>query len=1041
MQFSCYGSEKESNLDIKSINFFTRGMRQVLTRTRRQFAAGSLAIGLVYGLAAALAGLIFSQDAAAQGPVLEHYNHQAWTAKEGLPGPIGMMAQTADGWLWLGTPNGLYRFDGVRFHSLAATNGEHLLSNRLQSLTAQPNGDLYIGYEDHGLSVLRADGRLEHLAPATKDSPIVGTNVVVRDIDGAVWVSTARGLMRLENGRWTRIGAAQGYPDEFSHLLKLDGSGQLWAATLTQLFRYERGARRFVRIDLPPPGPGETTDRFLGLVVSPDGRLWNAEDRRFIPVPAAPPAGGRPEHDNSYGASYYGLFDRDGHLWALRCPIGVCLVAGAGAGRSERIDVAAATTSRLDQPWQLSSITPNLILEDREGNIWISSASGLERFRKNALTPVALPPTNGDYHLAPDIDGSVWVVAPRKKSGWHYDPASGRVTELPGKYRSAARSADGTVVLLTEDDIRRRRGGVEDRIALPALPPGAWLRTDGERLWLGGRNTPVRIWDGRNWEALENPRPDEFTFSAAGLQGQMWRGLVDGRLLLYEKGRPTREIDQAALGGIGQPTCLSSLPALVVCGEGGIAAWDGKRFRRLQSAWPKLLRNVNGVLVTADGTRWLNGSAGLLRVEAADWRRSLETGALLRATLLDALDGYPGSAARHPSLTMVGNRIWVATSGGIVEIDPALREHNRVAPQVTLLGLSGDGTAYPLATPQIRAGTTRLRFDFTAPSLRKPERVVFSYRLDGVDDAWQTGTERSATYTGLAPGAYHFRVRAMNEDGVWSERERTLAFEVAPTLVQTTYFKLACGLAALLLLWLGHRLRLRYLTRSLNRHHQVQLEERARIARELHDSLLQSFQGAVLYMDAAQRRLGPDSPLHERLERGVREAEDAIVEARNKVVALRAAGSGHPSLPDYLREVGEREASLGQHFALRVEGPPRPLQPVVEQELSAIGREALRNAFRHAGASLHEVLVEYGARSLVLSVRDNGRGIDADARDKPGHWGLRGIEERARLIHAVAAMHTGPGEGTLWRVEIRARVAYADGGGRRRWWLRQSEST
>jgi signal transduction histidine kinase len=114
---------------------------------------------------------------------------------------------------------------------------------------------------------------------------------------------------------------------------------------------------------------------------------------------------------------------------------------------------------------------------------------------------------------------------------------------------------------------------------------------------------------------------------------------------------------------------------------------------------------------------------------------------------------------------------------------------------------------------------------------------------------------------------------------------------------------------------------------------------------------------------------------------------------------------------------------------------------VVEQELSAIGREALRNAFRHAGASLHEVLVEYGARSLVLSVRDNGRGIDADARDKPGHWGLRGIEERARLIHAVAAMHTGPGEGTLWRVEIRARVAYADGGGRRRWWLRQSEST
>ncbi|MBB3220541.1 sensor histidine kinase [Pseudoduganella umbonata] len=1000
-------------------------------------ATGSWPNRLVRCLGAALAGLIFSQGALAVGPALEHYNHTVWTAKEGVPGPIEVMAQTPDGWLWIGTPNGLYRFDGVRFHPLATTNGERLLSNRLDLLTAEPNGDLYIGYEDHGLSVLHADGRLEHLAPATRNSPVAGSNALVRDIDGALWVGTVRGLMRLEQGRWSRIGAAHGYPDEFTPLVTLDGNGRLWAATLTRLFRYDREARRFVPVDLPPPNPGEPTERFLALAMSPDGRLWSAEDGRFIPVPAAPPANGRPADANSRDASYYGLFDRDGHLWSLRCPVGVCLAAGAGAGRAERIDVAAVTTSRLDQPWQLNSVAPNLILEDREGNIWISSANGLERFRKNALTPVALPPTNGNYHLAPDTDGSVWVVAPRNKRGWHYDPASRRLTELPGNYRGAARSADGSVVLLKEDGIRRRRAGVEDQIALPTLPPGAWLRTDGDRLWLGGRNTPVRIWDGHNWDTLEYPKPDEFTFSAAGAHGQMWRGLVDGRLLLYERGRRTREFDQAALGGIGQATCLAALPAMVVCGEAGVSAWDGRRFRRLQASRPEVLRNVTGVMATADGTRWLNGSVGLLRVAPADWRRSVESGALLRFTLLDALDGYPGSAAHQPSMTMVGKHLWVAASGGIVEIDPSTRDRNLIAPHVALLGLRGDGAAYPLLAPRIRPGTTRLRFDFTAPVLRKPERVVFSYRLDGVDDAWQTGPERSATYTGLPPGAYVFRVRAMNEDGVWSQGERTLAFEVAPTLVQTIYFKLTCGLAALLLLWLGHRLRLRYLTRSLNRHYQVQLEERARIARELHDSLLQSFQSAVLFMNAALRGLGPESPLHERLKRGVREADAAIVEGRGKVAALRAVGAGQPSLPDYLREVGEREAAPEQHFALQVKGLACPLQPVVEQELSAIGREALRNAFRHAGASRHEVLIEYGARSLVLSVRDNGRGIDAGARDKPDHWGLCGIEERARMIHAEASLHTAPGSGTLWRIEIKAGLAYAEGGRRRRrrWWL------
>lgn len=439
------------------------------------------------------------------------------------------------------------------------------------------------------------------------------------------------------------------------------------------------------------------------------------------------------------------------------------------------------------------------------------------------------------------------------------------------------------------------------------------------------------------------------------------------------------------------------------------------------------------MVVTSDGTRWLNGSAGLLRIEANDWRRSLETGVPLRTTLFDSLDGYPGSASSSPSLSIVGNRLWVATNAGIVEINPSVRTRNQVAPQVALLKLSGDGTPYPLSMPKIRAGTMRMRFEFTTPALRKPERVMFSYRIDGVDESWQTSSERSATYTGLSPGTYRFRVRAMNEDGVWSESDRTLEFELAPTVMQTVYFKLACSVAFVLLLWVGYRLRLRYLTRSLNRRHEAQLEERARIARELHDSLLQNFQGAVLNMKAALGGMGADSPLHQRLQTGVREANAAITEGREKVEALRSLGACQPNLIDYLRQVGEREAMPHQYFALSVVGPVRPIQPVVEQELCAIGNEDLRNAFRHAKASRHEVMVEYGIRSLVLSVRDDGRGIDAESMDKAGHWGLRGIEERARLIHAEVNLQTEAGRGTTWRVEIKAALAYVESG-TRGWW-------
>jgi signal transduction histidine kinase/ligand-binding sensor domain-containing protein len=990
------------------------------------------------GLCWALFGLFLSNAVGAQGhgASFADYNHTAWTAVDGAPVHVTRMAQTPDGWLWLGTPNGLYRFDGDHFYPFAATNGERLLSPRIWELAAQPNGDIYIGYEAPGLSVVHADGRLEHLAPATNEGPVNRTNDVVRDRDGSLWVATSFGLRHLEGGRWSKPGAAQGCP-EVPVTIALDRNRTLWGTTGRHLFRYDPTARRCVAAS-PMAAHGDQAEKMTGFRTSPDGRFWAGGDGHLalVSVPAAGASG--PPGYLSQSSGNTALFDRAGNLWALRCPTGICLAASAGASAGSDIDLAAATTDRINQRGQLGSLAPHVIFEDREGDVWLGSPIGVERFRRNTLHALGLPAIKGDFHVAPDADGSVWLVAPQEMRGWRYDPASRGLVALPRKYRGATLGPDGTVVLLREDGIDLRRAGVETHVDLPGpLPIFAWARSDGERVWFGGFNVPVQLWDGHGWQPLAKLPGAEFVFSAAGKRGQMWRGLADGRLVLFEGGRVRTEYGQAALGGIGQVTSVSTAPELVVGGESGVAVLHDGRFQRLRVQRDDVLRRVTGFVVAADGTRWLNGDTGLLRVDESDWRRAVTTGAPLRYALMDLRDGYTGTAADVTSLRMVNGRLWVTTTDGIVEVDPSLRDRNLLAPQPSLLAVTGDELAYPLTQPpHIRAGTTRLRFDFTAPALSRPERIMFSYRLDGVDRAWQTGTERSATYTGLAPGDYRFRVRAMNEDGVWSESERTLDLHVAPALVQTIYFKLACILAGLLLLWLGYRLRLRFLTRTLTERLGAQLEERERIARDLHDTVLQTFQAFVLKVTAMLPE--SESGLGEVLRRSLRDAKSAIEEGRDKVASLRGGARHQPPLHEYLRMAGEQDAAPGQQFTLRCEGPPRALHPVVEQELCAIGREALRNAFRHADAAQHEAIVEYGAGALVLTIRDDGRGIGAGAGEKDGHWGLHGIEERARLIHATAVLRTAPGAGTIWRIDIKAAVAYADVRRQGRWpWQRK----
>lgn len=310
---------------------------------------------------------------------LADYHHTTWTAKEGAPAEITTMAQTRDGWLWLGADSGLYRFDGVRFSRFAAIDGSTPPATTISNLYAMDNGDLLVGYHTGGLSLVR-EGKL---LPLRNREQVRASYQAEVDVDGSLWIAALRGLHRYHAGTWTTFGAAQGFAGMDAQTITLDHYGRLWAGDREQLYLLDRQQGRFVR---------HAAGGANAIVPSPDGRVWRGLGGRWqtLPLPEnAAPIPIPPWMAPSGSAG--GLFDRHGNHWALRCPLGVCRTPAPRLQGVNRFEAAASATERLDQPWQLSSVTGNVIFEDREGNIWVGTQAGLERFRHNKLVAVPLP--------------------------------------------------------------------------------------------------------------------------------------------------------------------------------------------------------------------------------------------------------------------------------------------------------------------------------------------------------------------------------------------------------------------------------------------------------------------------------------------------------------------------------------------------------------------------------------------------------------------------------------------------------------------------
>ena len=952
------------------------------------------------------------------------YHHTQWTAADGVPPGIAAMAQTRDGWLWLGTADGLYRFDGLAFERMPLPSPPGRSRDRLSQLYAAPNGDLYMAHLSEGVSVLRRDGRFEDLPP--QPPAFGGASDLVVDTDGTLWTINGP-VLHLVGGTWRIVADGPDWDALRRGSLVVDGAGRLWAFNDSGGWRLDRAAGRFVRI-VDTPGM---------RLLAPDGRLWMRQSDDTLRLVAASGAGRPDAYAPSEGRTS-GHFGADGTLWLLACPQTMCRVPNAGARKEAHWPAASAIAERIAGPAQASGVDAGTILEDREGDIWIATESGLDRFRRNRFLKSGLPDGGMRYSLATDTDGRTWAADRGTGALWRLVPDAPPVAERGPWTTVVANGPDGALLVGGTRRIQRRRGTAVEDIPLPPGPDGKprdynlfGLLDDGKILWTASNDTGLIGWRDGKWlpRSAFNLPPKIYHSAPAG-PGGFWMATGDGKLALHDNGKLTVR----DLGPVGTASALFAGKELVVSGTGGTAVLRRDGLRLLHPREPDALRNLSGMYVTDDGDVWLNGAAGLVHVRAADWRQALaDPGKVLRYELFNTLDGYPGRAAfENRSRGIVsadGRNLWLTATGGVVRLDLAQLRRNRVPPRAAILDVTADGRTWPArGTIELPAGAGHFRIRYTAPALRMSERVRFEYRLDGVDNTWlDAGTRRATSYTNIGPGDYVFRVRAVNEDGVPGDAVATLPLRVAPTLVQTLWFRLVCAAAVALAGVLLYRYRVRYVTRRVTERLQVRTAERERIARTLHDTFLQTVQGLVLRVDAVAATLPPHASARRQLEDVLDDASLAIGEGRDQLQELRA-GDAHV-LEDVLADAIARLRQAHGELAVdvHVDGERRPLLAPVADEIAEIAREALRNAFAHAHAARIRVTLVYARRTLSLCVADDGRGLPEPVRrdgTRSGHWGLVGMRERAERIGARLDIASGPRQGTTVTLTVPGAHAY-----------------
>jgi signal transduction histidine kinase/ligand-binding sensor domain-containing protein len=978
------------------------------------------------------------------------HRYDDWDTGSGFPGGyVYAITQTSDGYLWIATSKGLLRYDGLSFMPVAASdfsgqfpvvgvvvdshdalwavddhtylfryvagrlersrsdNGKHQYLAALASQTS--DGTLLFASKLQGLVEYGEGGPRTLLDPSMMPNQ---PTAVVQTVDGTFWIGS------LEGGLFR---------------LSLAGSGP----TLQQV----AGLNHFI-INCLLPISSST------LLVGTDKGLLTIHNGNLLP--AVPPE----LRNHSILALTHGL---EGDVW----------IGTDGA-------VFRTNTRDIDSQGAIHSLdvldvhkTVTALFADRDGNLWIGSPETIERYRNNGFstyfTFAGLPCGNcGAIYV--DHQDRLWFAP---WDGGLFRIAQGRLEpiEVAGLKEDTVYSIAGGAP--NEVWIARKHGGVA-RLLLngEALQASTYTRQNGLALdavysiyraadgtvWAGTLGGGLSCLHGNTWRTFTTqdglPSNTISAIAESPAAGEIFVGTPDG-LGVLKSGRWTAYTARDGLPpGPIESLFLDDANTLWIGTTKGISFLQAGIVHVPLGAPTAIYGEIVGI-AERSGWLWITTRDHVLRVRrAALLTQSFQQGDYREFGLADGLPSLEGVKRNRSVVEDDQGRLWFSLNKGISVLQPSVFTKPTFALTTRMDGVVVDGKLIaPVEDLRIPAGGHRFTFRYAGVNASHPSEVSFRYRLDNIDSGWSEPTAlREIDYTNIPPGRFQFRVVARNPDGIWSQQESTMSFQVEPAYWQTRWFQVCCA-AALVLLGLGfYQSRLRQLRHQFQARLEVRVNERTRIARELHDSLLQGFQGLLYLLHSGVEQL-PDRPdvakAKDRLRNAIDRGQQVIQEGRDAIQGLRSSTTETNDLVASLNSLAA-ELAGNQHgqdapvFVIQVEGTARTLHPILRDDVYRIAGEALRNAFTHAQAKRIEAEIHYDDYCLRVRIRDDGTGLDSQIavdRGRAGHWGLRGMHERAKLVGGNLRVWSKTGSGTEIELTIPAPTAYAKSSPERRAWF------
>lgn len=948
------------------------------------------------------------------GTALHHYSHRVWTDRDGLPrNTITALAQTSDGYLWIAMEEGLARFDGLKFSVYDSQSTPPLRVPTITTLAATRDGALWIGTRGGGLLRHQA-GQFERFGSehGLTDNLV---RCLLEDRAGRLWIGTQRGISIRESGAFRPFPGNGALPDQTILALHQDRSGILWAGTSTGVARIEG---ELVRPFLIRWGQSAVPVRAIrqdaqgGIWAGTEGRgVFRHQGAGFVPLASGPLA----EQEVIRAL----LTDQDANLWVGGSRLGLrrlskpadsfesgvadlsgsiirCLledsesnlwVGTEGAGLHRLSDPRIITYSASDG---LSSSFVRPILEDRKGTIWIGTeGGGLNRFHNGRIEPFPSRGQLGSENISvlfEDSAGTVWVAAEdgglgRIRNGVLKNVAIAGLGATQSVW-AIAEDPGGGLWLASGGQVRLVRGGVvHSSLKLPWDRPRVLHTARNGELWVGFRDGAVAV---RRGDAMR-------TYSRQP-------GMLDAAISSIHEDREGR-------------IWITTAAGLMLFRNGAFSAFT----RKHGLFHDKLL----GVLDDGLGKLWLTSSRGVFAtpisdlLEVAGGRRSS-----IRAESFTTADGMRTNECTgdsHPALMRARDgSLWFPTVQGVSVLNPQLYRVRESPIAIHIVEVRADGAELPLdRLAELPAGTNELLFRYSAPHFLAPEKLRFQYRLDGAGQAWRDAGERREVALAVPErGAYRFQVRLAGAESPGGTPAASFPLSVAPHFYRTGWFYALLLSAAGAVAFAVHRYHLHEVRARFN----AVLAERTRVAREIHDTLLQGFTGTALEIDAvSQMMLESPREAQARLNRSLERIDGCLTEARESILELRHRPLDARDLPSAVSTMVERLAADAKaEVRLDLFGRARPVPDGVERNLLAILREALSNSLRYSGASVVRVELHFTKDALSLRVRDDGRGLPTSTPEGEGstHFGLVGMQERAAVVGGHVDIRSCQGSGT-----------------------------